>query len=123
QPLRRVLPVPHVAAAPIALDQPLVALAVAGRAADIRREHRDTAADEVLVDGAVDRTLLRLGPAVDRDDDRDTSVRVARAVQPRGDPAPVEARIADQLDRGELVLREAAADPTLGNGARRARRR
>src|SRR5581483_3267790 len=55
QPLDGVLPVLHVAAAPVALDEPLVALAVAGRAPDVRREHGDSPARQVLVERAVDR--------------------------------------------------------------------
>ena len=51
QPLDRVIPVPHVPAAPVVLDQLLVRLAVPGRAADVRCEDGDAAGEQVLVQG------------------------------------------------------------------------
>ena len=119
QPLDGMVPVLHVAAAPVALYEPLIRLAVARRAADVRRQHSDAAADEVLVQRVVLRVLLRLGAAVDREHDRDTSLD-GRAIQPRRDLAIVERRVRDQLEVGELVLGW-YADPALRDCARAAR--
>ena len=113
QPLDRVVPILQVAAAPVALDQTLVGLAVARRAADVRREHRDAAAQQVLVQRVVERMLLRLRAAVDREDDRHAAVRLTRPVEPSRDLPAVERRVRDRLHVHELVVAEAAADPAL----------
>ena len=103
QPLDGVFPVLHVAATPIALDEPLVRLAVARRPADVRREHRDAAREQVLVERLVERLLLRLGPAVNRQDDRHLAVGLG-AIEPGRNLTPVEAGIAHELDVDEVVF-------------------
>src|SRR5207244_10627234 len=112
--LNGVLEVLQVAAAPVALDQLLVALAVAGRAADVRREDADAEAAQVLVERLVPRPLLRLRPAVDRQHGRERPLALG-PVEPGGDLVAVEAVERDQLDVAEIVLAE-AADPALGHG-------
>ena len=72
--------------------------------------------EQVLEDGPVHRLLLRLGPAVDRDDERCRAASVG-AVQPGRDLAPVEARIADELRLAQLERREPGG-PALGDGLR-----
>ena len=122
QPLHGVIPVLQVAAAPVALDQALVCLAVTGRAADVRCHHGDTAGGEVLVQRLVERALLRLGAAVNRQDDGNSPFGVARAVQPRGDVAAVERGVRDQLSVDERVFRR-YPHPALRDGAGLAGRR
>src|SRR5690606_31478109 len=69
----RSLYVPQLAAAPVAVDELLVALPVAGGAADVGRQDAYAAREQVLVEPVVGITgqLLRLGAAVYGDDDRE----------------------------------------------------
>ena len=101
----RVLPVLHVAAAPVALDEPLVRLAVPRRASDVGRHHGDAAAEQVLVERVVEGSSCASGPPWIRHGHPPVGLR---SVEPGRDLAPVEARVADQLDVDELFLARCA---------------
>ena len=116
QPFRGVLPVLHVAAAPVPLHEALVRLAVASRAADVGGEHADAAGEQVLIQRLVQGTFLRFRPTVDRQHDGRLAVEVG-PVQPGRNLPAVEAREADQLDVHEIVFVQ-APEPALGHGPR-----
>src|ERR1044071_3150383 len=98
-------PVFEVTPAPVVVDELLVRLAAAGRAANVRREHADPPREQVLDVRAVHRLLLRLGPAVDEHRERGPPV-TARLVEPRRNLAAVEALIADELWRAQVETGE-----------------
>ncbi len=113
KPLRSGLPVLQVDVAPVTVDHPLVRLAVAGRAADVRREDADPARAEILRERLVARALLRLGAAVDVQHDRVRPVD-GRTEQPGGDVEPVPARVRREL-RLDHRVRRRQADAAVGH--------
>ena len=83
-------------------------LAVAFRAAHVRRDHGDAEFVDPVLDGRGEAgAILALGPAVDVDDDR-MRARRARAIEEAGDLAVVERAPADQFGIDEGRLRNAA---------------
>src|SRR5690606_2210366 len=102
----RVLDVFQFRAAPITVDQFLISDAVAGRAADIRREDREPLAEHVLVEAAVGiaGAFLRLRPAVNREQRRIRSAAMLRLEQPRGDLTAIKRLETHQLRRDEFFV-------------------
>src|SRR5207253_2151233 len=105
--------VPHRVQPLRAVVQMLVALAVAGRAADVRDRDGEPARGEVRVDGGPAGPRLRLRTAVDADDDRGP-LRVRGDVEEARDRLAVEGLEAMQLrlrQPDELVVVGAARHP------------
>jgi hypothetical protein len=87
QPGVRGREVVQVDAAPVAVDAGLPGAAIAGGAADVRREDGNAAVKQALVQRVVAGAFLPFGAAVDGQQDRVRSGS-GRAVQPCGDAVP-----------------------------------